>query len=102
MPAELPTAFCKPIQRPVARGPANVCVTEGLDGLFMPSITPVRSSIAAPAASPVTRVLAIRQSPTPALLRTSAVLYARFRLAPRETQRSSSHPVSSTLAPSNT
>ena len=47
MPATLPTAFCRPIQRPVASGPAKVCVTEGLDGLLSPSMTPVSSSIAA-------------------------------------------------------
>ena len=74
MPATLPTAFWRPIQRPVARGPANVCVTDGLEGLLRPSITPVSSRIAAAAARPDTWLLAIRQRPTPALLRTSAVL----------------------------
>ena len=89
MPATLPTAFWIPIQRPVARGPAKVWVTEGFDGLLKPSITPVSSRIKDAATSPVTSVLPIRQRPTPAQLIASAVLYARLKLAPRLTQRSS-------------
>src|SRR5262245_16481870 len=102
MPATFPTAFCKPIHRPVARGPAKVCVTEGFDGLLRPSSAAVRRRIAPAATGPETTLAARRQRPTPALLVASAVLYARLRLAPRETQRSSRKPAASTLAPSTT
>src|SRR4029453_13245671 len=102
MPATLPTAFCNPIQRPVARGPAKVWVTEGFEGLLRPSKTPVSMRIAAAAAGPEITLAATRQRPTPGLLAASADFYARLRPAPGETQRSSSQPAARTLAPSTT
>src|SRR5579864_1841785 len=91
MPAVLLTAFCVPIQRPVASGPAKRCVSAPTDGELRPSATPVASSSAAPAVAP-TAFSDKRHTPTPAALSDNAVLYARLGVAPRRMERSMSHP----------
>ena len=73
MPAVLLTAFCTPIQRPEAVGPAKCWVSAHTAGLVSPSASPVASSSSAPVCA-LAPLAAMRHTPTPAALKTSALL----------------------------